>query len=420
MRILFVIHQFFPEFQSGTERVTLNLARNLQRAGHYVHVLTCAVDPARLAAQTDVVTDDTWLNAVYQGVPVTFLPRAELPATAEISLDTTPRLVEQLTAWMQRERFDVAHIMHTMRMCSAVLAIQRCALPYVVTLTDFFLPCARINLITLNNRLCTGPEAGHRCVRDCQTAPWTEQAYLNRHVQARSLLQVAGERVAPSNYVASRLREAFPGMDFRVLAHGIDMLALAGAATQVHAQRGHGQLKLAFVGTIIPQKGLDVLLKALALMPSRDLRLKVIGGFHGGPTYHDQVRTLAAADPRVELLGQMDAPDVFACLEEVDLLCLPSIVPESYSLVLHEACAAGVPALVSNLGAPADHVASYGSGRAVAVGNPAAWADAIAAVAESPETLQQLRQKLPVPLRVEEEAFFYESLYRRLRRDWPP
>ena len=43
MRILIVLHQFFPEFSGGTERVALNLARTAQRAGHHVRVLACAV-----------------------------------------------------------------------------------------------------------------------------------------------------------------------------------------------------------------------------------------------------------------------------------------------------------------------------------------------------------------------------------------
>ena len=42
MRILIVLHQFFPEFSGGTERVALNLARTAQRAGHHVRVLACA------------------------------------------------------------------------------------------------------------------------------------------------------------------------------------------------------------------------------------------------------------------------------------------------------------------------------------------------------------------------------------------
>ena len=44
MRILLIVHQFFPEFGGGTERVALQLARMAQRAGHHVHVLAGTMD----------------------------------------------------------------------------------------------------------------------------------------------------------------------------------------------------------------------------------------------------------------------------------------------------------------------------------------------------------------------------------------
>ena len=416
MRILFVLHQFFPEFSGGTEHVAFNLARMAQRAGHHVHVLAATVDAARSGGVAVPGPMEGSLRANHHGIPVTLLPRSLLPASGDIGLETDATIVAGLAAWMDAERFDVAHVLHTMRMGSAVLAAQRCGLPYVLTLTDFFLPCARINLVTQAGIACTGPDEGRRCARDCPCAPWTAASYRQRYQQSRSLIAAAAERVAPSEYVARRYRESFPEAAFRVIAHGVDLLALAGADAGPIAHSGPHGLRLGYVGGIIPQKGLDVLLRALALLPGRDLTLKVIGGLHGNSGYHREVRALAAADPRVELAGTLRPPQVFAALKNIDLLCLPSLVPESYSLVLHESAAAGVPALVSDLGAPAERVAELGSGRVVANGDPRAWAGAIESVLEDRSLLPAWQRALPLPPRVEEEAFFYESLYRRARR----
>ena len=127
MRILIILHQFYPEFSGGTERVAMNLARSAQRAGHYVRILACAVAPdagiscsAHLAGAHD---------SVYQGVPLTLLPRAILPASADFSLEIESSLIEPIAGWMKRERFDLAHVIHTMRMSTAVLAAQHCGLP---------------------------------------------------------------------------------------------------------------------------------------------------------------------------------------------------------------------------------------------------------------------------------------------------
>lgn len=416
MRILFVIHQFFPEFSGGTERVTLNLARMAQHAGHHVRVLACTVEPAKTGG---VVTDAPVkgaVEAVYQGLPVTLLPKALLPAASDISMDADEGIVEKLAEWIRAERFDVAHVMHTMRMGSAVLAVQRCGLPYVLTLTDFFLPCARINLITLRNKPCAGPDNGRRCAHDCPTAPWTAEAYIGRFAQAQSIVHAAGARIAPSEYVAGRYREIFDGAEIQVIAHGIDLMALGvDASPPLAPSVAENAMNIVYVGSIIPQKGLDVLLRALALLPAARISLKVIGGFYGNPAYHHEVRALASADARVELTGSLDAPLVFKALRQADLLCLPSIVPESFSLVLHESAAAGLPALVSDLGAPAQHVRAHGCGRVVAAGNPQVWADALADLIDAPDTLKSWKKSLFLPLRIEEEAFFYESVYQRLR-----
>lgn len=416
MRILFVLHQFFPEFAGGTERVALNLARMAQRAGHHVHVLACTVEPERCGGVPVDQPVAGCFKAAWEGIPVTLVPRSLLPASADISFETDDALADRLAAWMDGERFDIAHVLHTMRMGSAVLAAQRCGLPYVLTLTDFFLPCARINLVTLQGKCCAGPDGGRRCAKDCDTAPWTPESYRQRYEQAASMLAAAAERVAPSKYVAARYLESFPGLSCKVIAHGVDLLALAQAASAAPPSAPPRGLRLAYIGGVVPQKGLDVLLRALALLPGRDLRLQVIGGFYGNTGYHREVRALAAADPRVELVGALPSVEVFRALREIDLLCLPSQVPESFSLVLHESAAAGVPALVSDLGAPAERVAELGSGRVVAAGDERAWADAIAAALDQPTQLQAWKEALALPLRVEEEAFFYQSLYRRARR----
>jgi glycosyltransferase involved in cell wall biosynthesis len=107
---------------------------------------------------------------------------------------------------------------------------------------------------------------------------------------------------------------------------------------------------------------------------------------------------------------------IFQVIRSLDVLCLPSRVPETFSLVLHKACAAGVPSLVSDLGAPGEFVGKGGFGRVIPVDDIDAWADAIIDVAADSSVLRNWRANLPLPLRVEEEGFFYDSLYRELRQ----
>lgn len=418
MRVLFVLHQFFPEFHGGTERVTLNLARMSQRAGHFVHILACTVEPDKCAGvQTNHPIAGAY-TVIHQGLPVTLLPRSVLPATGDIGPDANENLSDQLAEWMRQERFDVAHVMHTMRMGSAVLALQRAAIPYVLTLTDFFLPCARINQIDSDGQLCSGPDGGRLCANNCLVPPWTPVAFINRFTQTKAIFKAAGVRVAPSNYVAERYRQSYGDQEtgVQVIPHGVDYMAMVTSMDPPAATPASGPcLRLIFIGSIVPQKGLDVLLKALALLPVLPVHLTVIGGFYGNPAYQQQIKKLVHADRRVTLLGIQQPEQVFKALVQADLLCLPSVVPESFSLVFHESAVAGVPSLVSDLGAPSQQVQAHQCGRVVVAGDPRAWADAIQELVNKPEVLKVWKKQLFLPLRVEEEAFYYNALYQRLR-----
>jgi glycosyltransferase involved in cell wall biosynthesis len=416
MRILFALHQFYPEFSGGTERVALNLALAAQRAGHRAHVIAGAISPGACVGTPSAVLEGA-METTHLGVPITLIPRRLLPDAADYSFEPDEDLTGQLTAWLHGNRHDLVHVLHSMRMASLILAAQRSAIPYLLTLTDFFYTCFLINRVNLDNRLCPGSNAGRRCATDCLLAPWTPDGLERRYRQAHGLLASAGMRVCPSEYVARHYREEFPNLEFKVIPHGIDFLNFLPHAHHV-ASPGHSpELTLGFVGTIVPQKGLDVLLKAFAQVDNPSPRLLVAGGMHGDTHYCNGIRRLASADKRVSLLGRIEPAHVADLMRRIHVLCLPSRVPETYSLALHEAAVAGVPALVSALGAPGEHVSQHGGGRCLPPDDIDAWSGAIAAMLEESQTIQDWRSKVALPLRVEEEAFFYESLYRQIRLD---
>lgn len=413
MRILFALHQFYPEFSGGTERAALNLARSAQRAGHYVHIVAVAInlEVIHWAKNSSI---DSAVDSVYQGVPITFLSRNNLPPTADYSFEVDDVVSEKLAAWIENERFNLAHIFHTKRIGSLVRAVQNIGLPYILTLTDFFPECFLVNRVNLKNGLCQGSAEGSRCAEDCLVAPWTRETLAIRYRQGLGFLSSAALRVCPSEFVAKCYQEAFQDLEFKVIPHGVDFLAsLASNRNHDSMEESHG-LTLGYVGSIVSQKGLDILLQALRRVSDASLRLVVVGGMYGDEHYLNTVRAMIRADDRVRLVGRVDPDRIFEVVRDFDLLCIPSRVPETFSLVLHEAAVLGIPALVSNLGAPGEYIVKHGGGLCLPPDDIQAWADAIISLLQCRKIVEDLRHGVDLPLRVEEEAFFYELQYRKV------
>ena len=119
--------------------------------------------------------------------------------------------------------------------------------------------------------------------------------------------------------------------------------------------------KLIYVGQVIPEKGLDVLLDALGIVRGRghDARLDVVGDMDGWVPrsyagYREKVRARAALPDlagRVRFLGHRE--DVPGLLAGAALHCCPSMPAqrEGFGVVNIEAKQAGIPSVVFPTGA---------------------------------------------------------------------
>ena len=100
-----------------------------------------------------------------------------------------------------------------------------------------------------------------------------------------------------------------------------------------------------FIGRLEPYKGVDILLRALELVP--DLRLDIVGTGPSGPRLRTLSQALAVAD-RVRWYGEYPDEDLPRRVADADFLVLPSVtVAEMFGLVVLEAMAAGRPVITT-------------------------------------------------------------------------
>ena len=140
--------------------------------------------------------------------------------------------------------------------------------------------------------------------------------------------------------------------------------------------------QILFVGLIRRVKGLDILVRAIALLAARRplLRLLVLGGAFYRQQQLDEadVRRLVAElrlESKIRFAGQADPAEVVAAMRRSAMLVVPSR-RETASLVTAEAIASGTPVVATRCGGPEDIVTPE-NGRLVPLEDPAALADAI-------------------------------------------
>jgi len=228
--------------------------------------------------------------------------------------------------------------------------------------------------------------------------------------------------VVRSAYAAQRWREHAPAADVRVLPRGVDLLALLNAAAAgadppaspdpVANEQG-SQRTLVCVGPFDERSGIDTLLRAFAAADQPGWRLHLLGPFDVGTGFGRSCAALAARIGRVTQEAAPPGCSLARIGRAFDLVCVPRLDPQAFALTVHEAATLGVPCLVSQLGAQLDAVHAYRCGTGVAPGDERAWTTALSNGPWRAEGRVPAAPTSPLPMRIEEEAFLYEGLYRQ-------
>lgn len=346
----------YPPLGGGAGVATAALAAGLAARGARVHVVTAAppkgVPPADYSGPPSLALDGPPGLTVHRvRCRRTGLHEATMLDAGSYVLAALP-VVERL---LRRERPDIVHLFFSLPTGLLLPLVRAYGARSVVSLRGSDVP-------GYDPSNC-GLQRAHRLLRP-----------LTRWIWRR-----ADRVVALSAGLGELARRTDPSLRFSVIHNGVDLARFRPRAPHGAADQ---PVRCVSVARLVERKGLDDLLRALALLEPDRYRLEIVGSGPAGPS----LRALAAAlgvSGRVRFAGALDRDGVADRLRRADIFTLPSR-DESFGNAFAEALASGLPVVGTAVGGIPEFVHHGEHGFLVPPGDPVALAAAIRRLGEDP------------------------------------
>jgi glycosyltransferase involved in cell wall biosynthesis len=359
---------------------------------------------------------------------------------------------------LQAERPDVVHFQHLLHHSTNYAAIARMhGIPTVMTLHEYWLLCARNGqLFDAKDERCTGPGL-EKCAQCMSRFMWgrskvdlwmlrgihgvrkltgmnfkakarrvrlrkvsdddfvpsdrrledMRKNLLMREACVRDLIDNVDCLIAPSEFLRDRFLEF--GVDAERIVMSDYGTELRDFRNITRAPQSEGPLRVGFMGSLQPVKGAHVLLAALRHLEPNNFEVEIYGDVEAKPEYVQEISE--EMSDRVKFKGNAPAQDVPRILSSFDVLVMPSIWWENSPLIIHEAFAAGIPVICSNVGGMSELVEHGVSGLNFEVESPESLADCLRSLQQDRNLLNQLRQGVPKLKDMKTDAAFHDQLF---------
>jgi glycosyltransferase involved in cell wall biosynthesis len=320
---------FRPTVGGGAERVAYEVYRRLADRGHEITVVTTST-----SGDGNKTTSTRWADE--HGLRIVEIPTIDLSRVLGLQVSLISGALEKLRPLVAARRPDLLHA-NSLEFQTSIAA-------------------ARLRRASGIPMVLTAHIAGFASMAQ----PWRALGALHGESIGRFLLKRADSVIAVSEAVARHVRRLGAKTEVRVVPNGVDH-GLFGPGTS----RSADHVAVLFVGRLVPNKGAEEAIRAVAALQASGSRvqLTILGD---GPLRAHLESLAVALGTKVRFLGW--TPEVAPRLREADVLVRPTFT-EGMSLTVLEAMASGVCVVASDVPGNAELIRHEQTGLLAASGD---------------------------------------------------
>jgi glycosyltransferase involved in cell wall biosynthesis len=353
-------------------------------------------------------------------------------------------------AFLKEVNPDLIHIQHLIYLSvNLIKIIQKAGIPFVVTLHDFWFICPMIHMVTDKGDSCSGPKNIDKCLNECLKDYYCairllkitkintphalpgmfikfikplifrvaknktmRTALVKRLDMMKGLLNSAEAITAPSNIVKN-IYESYGVGRNRIIVTGLgvnsDFLATH------HIKQISPKLRFGFIGYLNNNKGAHCLIKAFQDIGDDKAELRIYGSAGTGDIRYNE-KIAALHKNNIFVFPGFQHNLIGSVLSMIDIIVIPSLCPETFSLVLHEALYTKTPAICSRTGVFPEVIRDGVNGILFKPGDAEELNRKIKLLIDNPEILEKIKSNIQPVKDIVHHSQEIEQIYSRLRR----
>ena len=406
MRILHV--NKFLHRRGGAESYMLDLAQGQRQRGDHVGFFAMEHPENDEDPNADLFPSRMELNPPPSGL------FAKARTAGQILYRPDAR--EGMEKVLDRERPDLVHLHNIYHQLSPSILrpLAQRGIPSVMTLHDYKLICPTYQFLD-HGKICEAclpgrfrEAAKRRCNNGSAFGSALSALELRVHTSTGAYSPVDAF-LCPSEFLLGKMREgnAFPDR----LVH---LPNFCDVSSVLPAQDpGAGVL---YAGRLSPEKGVDVLIEATALLPE-NIAVTIAGDGPSRPELERLAEDRGVAD-RVRFLGRIPMAALHDQMRASATVVVPSRWYENQPMTILEAFGCSRPVVASDIGGLPEQIEEGVTGRLVPHDDPPRLAEALALVAGDPATAHAMglaaRQRAVAAYSIDAHLEALDQVYRRV------